>query len=213
MRLKIKQFVFNFFQENTFVVSDESGNAVIIDPGCYTPEEEKQLQNHIHENHLRPAAILLTHGHIDHIIGVPFCTSEWGIPLAMHPGDRHLLTQAPVYSQMFGFSVPTLPEPAKWLSEEEFFQAGNISFQILHVPGHSPGGIALYAREGRLLFAGDILFNGSVGRSDLPGGDHDLLIRGIRQKLLSLPGETLVWPGHGPSTSIEAERIANPFLQ
>ncbi|HQH40456.1 MAG TPA: MBL fold metallo-hydrolase [Bacteroidales bacterium] len=210
--MKIKIFVFNSFQENTFIMNDASGEAFIIDPGCSNPDEEKQLREYVQDNHLHPLAIVLTHGHIDHILGVPFCTKEWRVPVWMHPADGFLYRQATAYAQVFGLNVSSMPDPDRMLDEGEVLKCGEESLEILHVPGHSPGGIALYNREEQVLLPGDILFNGSIGRSDLPGGDHQLLVDGIRRKLLVLPENTLVWPGHGPSTTIGREKATNPYL-
>lgn len=210
--MKIKLFVFNAFQENTFVISDPEGKAMIIDPGCNTPSENETLRSYIREKNLRPLAVILTHGHVDHILGVPFCCAEWSIPVWIHRDDVGLYSQAPVYGQVFGLKVNSLPEPDKYIDEGEKLQCGEITLEILHVPGHSPGGIAFYIPEEHVLFPGDILFNGSIGRTDLPGGNHQRLVDGIRNKLLVLPGETIIWPGHGPATTIEDEKSGNPFL-
>lgn len=210
--MKIKTFVFNSFQENTFVIHDASGEAFIIDPGCSLPEEEKKLKDYIYDNHLHPAAVVLTHGHIDHILGIPFCKREWNVPVWIHPGDGFLYLQAAVYAQVFGLKISSMPDPDRMLNEGDILRCGEESLEVIHVPGHSPGGIALYNRANQVLFPGDILFSGSIGRSDLPGGDHQLLVDGIRRKLLALPEDTVVWPGHGPSTTIGEEKAHNPYL-
>jgi len=210
--MKIKTFVFNSFQENTFVIHDASGEAFIIDPGCSTPEEEKKLRDYVYDNHLHPAAVVLTHGHIDHILGIPFCKREWNVPVWIHPGDGFLYLQAAVYAQVFGLKISSMPDPDRMLNEGDVLRCGEESLEVIHVPGHSPGGIALYNRANQVLFPGDILFSGSIGRSDLPGGDHQLLVDGIRRKLLALPEDTVVWPGHGPSTTIGEEKAHNPYL-
>lgn len=210
--MKIKSFVFNSFQENTFVVHDASGEAFIIDPGCSAPDEEKKLREYVIDNHLHPLAVVLTHGHIDHILGVPFCVNEWHVPVWIHPADGFLYRQAAAYAQIFGLTISSMPDPERMLDEGEVLRCGEECLEVLHVPGHSPGGIALYSRAGQVLFPGDILFSGSIGRSDLPGGDHQLLVDGIRRKLLVLPESTVVWPGHGPSTTIGEEKTGNPYL-
>lgn len=210
--MKIKTFVFNSFQENTFVIHGASGEAFIIDPGCSLPEEEKKLKDYIYDNHLHPAAVVLTHGHIDHILGIPFCKREWNVPVWIHPGDGFLYLQAAVYAQVFGLKISSMPDPDRMLNEGDILRCGEVSLEVIHVPGHSPGGIALYNRANQVLFPGDILFSGSIGRSDLPGGDHQLLVDGIRRKLLALPEDTVVWPGHGPSTTIGEEKAHNPYL-
>lgn len=212
MYMKIKSFVFNSFQENTYIIHDVSGEAFVIDPGCSTPDEEKRLKEYLHDNHLHPVAIVLTHGHIDHILGVPFCVNEWHVPVWIHRGDGFLYRQAADYAQIFGLKIGSMPDPERMLEEGEVLMCGDELLEVLHVPGHSPGGIAYYHRAEQVLFPGDILFNGSIGRSDLPGGDHQLLVDGIRRKLLVLPESTVVWPGHGPSTTVGEEKVNNPYL-
>jgi glyoxylase-like metal-dependent hydrolase (beta-lactamase superfamily II) len=210
--MKIQSFIFNSFQENTYVVSDDSGHALIIDPGCSNAKEEKELREYVSDHRLQLQAVLLTHGHIDHILGVPYCKEEWHIPVWIHQADKFLYVQAPAYGQIFNLNIKPLPDPDRFVYEGESLILGNEALEILHVPGHSPGGIALYNRTDQVLFPGDILFKESIGRTDLPGGNTRQLLDGIRNKLLVLPESTVVWPGHGPSTTIGAEKYGNPYL-
>jgi len=211
--MNFKVFVFNSFQVNMMVCSNETRECVFIDAACQTPGEQQELLNYVQQHELIPKALINTHGHIDHVIGNEFVTSTWNIPFYIHRDDLQLLGQVPCYAEMFGFGSPKLPEPAGFLNDNDVFRFGTTEFQVIHIPGHSAGGVAFYARKEGILFAGDVLFRGSVGRSDLPGGDHNLLIQSIRDRLFVLPGATIVWPGHGPSTTIEYEQQTNPYLQ
>lgn len=212
--MKIKKFVFNLFQENTYVLYDESKECVIIDPGCYTQEEEKELENFILDNDLKPVALLNTHCHIDHILGNQFVSEKWKIGLQAHPLDLFLLENAYQSSSMFGLSnYKHSPLPDKLLQENDTIKFGNSYLKVVFVPGHSPGHICFYSPEELFIISGDVLFQGSIGRTDLPGGDFHTLLNSITEKLFSLPEETKVYCGHGPSTVLAFEKEHNPFLQ
>jgi hydroxyacylglutathione hydrolase len=211
--VKFKQFSFNSFQVSTFVLYDQSGACLIIDPGCDSPAEQQVLINFISSNHLNPEAIVNTHGHIDHLLGVNFCRETWNIPFLIHQDDLPLVRTAPAYAGVFGLEMAAAPVPTGYLTDGQIFNFGQSELKILHVPGHSPGSIAIFAADGSFVITGDALFAGSIGRTDLPGGDFDTLISSIRDKLLALPDETHALPGHGPSTTIGKEKVENPYLQ
>jgi len=211
--IKIKIFVFNPFQENTFVLYDESKEAVIIDPGCYSVREEELLDIFIKENELNPVHLLNTHCHIDHVLGNRYVTENYGISSEAHMGDEFLINSAHTYGHSFGILTNPIPPIGKYLDEGMSVQFGNSKLDIVHIPGHSPGGIVFYNNEEGILIAGDVLFNGSVGRSDLPGGNEHQLLSGIKNKLFIMDDEMKVYPGHGPATTIGTEKKFNPFFQ
>ncbi len=210
--ITIQHFTFNELEVNSFVLSDPSGACIIVDPGCKIPFQQDKLKNYINSRRLKPTAIVLTHGHFDHVAGTAWARREFGCPMRMHRDDLFLVKDAVQHASLFGIMLETPPEPDGFLEEGDTVTFGEASVSILHVPGHSPGSICLYSAGDRLLICGDVLFRGSIGRTDLFGGDHDLLIRGILEKLVKLPGDTVVWPGHGPETTIETESVTNPFL-
>ena len=211
--MNIKSFTFNPFQENTYVLADETGQCIIVDPGCYTQAEKQELDDYILSAGLTPVKLVNTHAHIDHILGNNYVASRFGLPLEMHPADTAILKGAAVYGEMWGIKVEPSPEPSVLLNEGDELLFGNTALRILFTPGHSPGSICFYSENDKAVIAGDVLFYGSIGRTDLPGGDHGTLIRSIRGKLFSLGDEVKVFPGHGPATTIGFERKNNPFLQ
>jgi len=210
--LTIKSFVFNLFGENTYVVSDSSGECIIIDPGCYSPAEQKALETYIAENSLRPARLINTHAHLDHILGNAFVANRWNLTPQLHPDDLELLRSAPLYGDMWGLRPELSPDPELFLHDGDRVTFGETVLDVLFVPGHCPGHIALYSATEQLIISGDVLFAGSIGRTDLPGGDLDVLMDSIHRKMMTLPDDTKVYSGHGPVTSIRQERMSNPFL-
>jgi len=212
--MKIKKFVFNPFQENTFVLYDKSKECVIIDPGCYEKEEEVELESFISENGLNPVALLNTHCHIDHILGNQFVADKWGVELQMHKKDLPLLENAGEISKMYGFeNYYGSPYPKHFLEDGNIFSFGESELEVLFTPGHAPGHICFYSEENNLIISGDVIFQMSIGRTDLPFGDYDTLIKSITKKIFLLPGETQIYCGHGPNTVLSYEREHNPFLQ
>lgn len=210
--INVKTFVFNDFQMNTYVLSDESDECIIIDPGCQDSNEFQLLFNFLKEKNLKPLKIVNTHGHIDHILGCARVSSELDIPFLLHKADELFVLGAKEQAMMFGLYIETVPEINAYLDTEEPIKFGNSIVNMLHVPGHSPGSIVFYSEQNKFLITGDVLFNGSIGRTDLPMGNYEQLITGIKNKLLVLPHETLVYPGHGPTTTIGVEYDTNPFL-
>ncbi|HJZ39305.1 MAG TPA: MBL fold metallo-hydrolase [Bacteroidales bacterium] len=211
--ITVRSFVFNELGVNSFVVYDETGQCIIVDPGCNNQDQYEELRNFISSRSLEPVYIVNTHGHFDHVAGNAWAKSEFGCPLLIHKDDMYQLQHAGRFAGIFGLTVESSPGPDRFITEGENLNFGNSAFQVLHVPGHSPGSICLYSAGDALLICGDVLFNGSIGRTDLFGGDHELLISGIHEKLMVLPRETKVWPGHGPATTIGHEYDTNPFLR
>lgn len=211
--ISIKRFEFNPFRENTYVISDDTGECLILDPGCQEPEEQDLLLAYFEENQLKPVKIVNTHCHIDHILGTAFLHDQLKLPFLIHPQEKPLLKASIAQGEFFGLEVKIPPEPTDYLNEGDTVTFGNSMFEVIHIPGHSPGGIVLLNKEQQCMFTGDVLFQGSIGRTDLPGGDYDSLVNSIRQKLLLLDPEIRVYPGHGPDTTIGIEKQSNPFFQ
>ncbi len=209
--IEIKSFVFNPFMENTYVVYDDSGEAIVIDPGCYEQQEKDQLTAFISNQSLKVVKLINTHCHIDHVLGNSFIKETYGVDFYMHKSDLQTLRSVEVYAPSYGFQQYHGIEPDFFLDEGMTLNFGNTSLEILFVPGHAPGHIVFYHKDTNQLIGGDVLFENSIGRTDLPGGDHDLLIRNIREKLFILPEETVVYPGHGNTTTIGYEKVNNPF--
>ncbi len=211
--IKIATFTFNPFAENTYVIYDESGEAVIVDPGNYEPEEDRQLSDFIAENELRPVLVANTHAHVDHVLGVSYVKRAWGIPFALHPGDEPTLRSVKVYAPHYGFNAYEEAEVDQRLQEGGKITFGSSEMDIIFVPGHAPGHVAFYSKAHGMLLAGDVLFRGSIGRTDLPGGNHQTLIRSILEKIFVMPDDVTVYPGHGPSTTVGFEKKNNPFFR
>ncbi len=212
--MEIHQITFNTFQENTFILWDNTRDCIIIDPGCYEKNEEQELVDFINKNNLNPVKLINTHCHIDHILGNKFVSEKWDLELYMNKIDLPLLESAGDIARMYGFeNYKGSPYPKHYLEEGDILEFGESKLEILFTPGHAPGHICLFNKEEGFIVSGDVLFNGSIGRTDLPGGDFDTLIESIKTKLMTLQDETIVYCGHGPSTSIGRERLSNPFLQ
>ncbi|MCQ2066660.1 MAG: MBL fold metallo-hydrolase [Bacteroidaceae bacterium] len=213
--MSIKSFQFNMLPVNTYVVWDETGEAVVIDPGCFFPGEEETLTGFIRDNGLRLRHLLNTHLHFDHVFGNPVIGREFGIAAEANEADQEWITDLPHKIGSFGIRFegkvsPILPE--NFLHEGDTVSFGNTAFGIFHIPGHSPGSLVFHEKTSRTLFTGDVLFRCSVGRTDFIDGDSEALADGIRRKLLPLPDDTKVLPGHGPSTTIGYERQNNPYF-
>jgi glyoxylase-like metal-dependent hydrolase (beta-lactamase superfamily II) len=214
MSLKIKSFEFNAFQENTFIVSDPENNAVIIDPGCYSRDEEQQLLTYINEAQLKVVALLNTHAHIDHIVGNSFIKENFKVDYYLHKDDINTLNAVEQYASLYGFEGYRLsPQPDILLEDESELVFGGIRMKVLHTPGHCPGHVVFYFQSEGIVINGDVLFNGSFGRTDLPGGNLEILKTSIFETMFSMPDNTLVYCGHGPSTTIGKERLSNYIHQ
>ncbi len=210
--ITIKHFSFNPFSENTYILSDESGECVIIDPGCNISKEEEELKSYIETNNLKPVKLLNTHCHIDHVFGNQFVADTWKLGLEIHRDDLTVLESFPRVCEMYGFPATSQPEPATFLEEGQQIKFGSTTLEILFTPGHSPGSVSFYNEKEKFLISGDVLFQGSIGRTDLPGGSFETLEKSIREKLYVLPEDVKVYPGHGPHTTIGFEKKNNPFV-
>lgn len=210
--IKIQTFVFNGFQENTYLLYDESNEAIIIDPGCYSSSEQTELVNFVSKNKLKVVKLLNTHCHIDHILGNNFVCKKFDVDLYIHQLDLPTLHATAEYGQMFGFNVDKSPEPAHFLNDGDQVTFGNSSLKVLFVPGHAPGHVVFVSNEQKFVINGDVLFKGSIGRTDLPGGEYNTLINSIKTKMFALPDDFTVHTGHGPTTTIGYEKKYNPFL-
>jgi hydroxyacylglutathione hydrolase len=210
---QIQFFTFSDFQENTYVLYDETGECVIIDPGCYDREEKEELRNFIRENSLKVVKLLNTHCHVDHVFGNAFVKREYGVELFIHRLDLPTLKSAVTYAPVYGFPHYEEATPDAFIDEGDHIHFGNSTLEVLFVPGHAPGHVAFYHPEQAFCIGGDVLFKRSIGRTDLPGGNHATLLRSIRTKLLTLGDQYVVYPGHGPSTTIGEEKRFNPFLK
>ena len=211
--ISIKSFTFNPFQENTYIAFDESKECIIVDPGCYDESENIILKKFIDQNNLKPQALVNTHCHLDHVFGNNFVADTYNLSPMMHKADLPMLEYAPLAAQTYGVNLNKLPKVINFIKEGDIIKFGNSKFNIIFTPGHSPGHICLVNNEENIIISADVLFNLSIGRTDLPMGNHETLIKSIKDKLLILDDKMVVYPGHGPSTTIGFERQNNPFLQ
>lgn len=205
-------FTFNPFQENTYIVFEDNKEAAIIDPGCSNPEENKVIVDFIYENGLKLTHLINTHCHIDHVMGNAFIAKEYNLPLTSSKGEQNVLDFQVQTAMMYGLPYTPSPSISIFIEEGDILSIGNNQLEVISCPGHSPDHICLYHKKSHQLIGGDVLFKDSIGRTDLPGGDHDTLIKNIKQKLLTLPEETVVYPGHGPHTTIGYEKTNNYFV-
>ncbi|AKD02437.1 MBL fold metallo-hydrolase [Pontibacter korlensis] len=211
--MKVTCLTFNPFQENTYLLHDDSKECVIVDPGCYERREQDQLKKYIEDNGLKVVRLLNTHCHIDHVLGNKFVADTYGVGLEIHQEDEQVLRAVPTYASNYGFPQYAEQLPASYLKEGDTVKFGNTALEVIFAPGHAPGHVVFYNKTDRTVIGGDVLFQGSIGRTDLPGGDFDTLIQSIRTKLFTLPDEVTVYPGHGPETTIGYEKKYNPFLR
>jgi glyoxylase-like metal-dependent hydrolase (beta-lactamase superfamily II) len=211
--MNIASFTFNDFSENTYVLSDDTKKCCIIDPGCNSTSEQTQLSDYIESNNLTPVKLVNTHCHIDHVLGNKYVADKYNLKLTSHKGEQIVLDNMENVARMYGISYTTSPNISDFLDEGDLLQFGNTTLEVFFTPGHSPASISFFHKDSKQLIAGDVLFQGSIGRTDLPGGDHATLIQSIKEKLLPLGDDVVVYSGHGPSTTIGAEKRHNPFLQ
>lgn len=210
--ITVKKFVVNPLQENSFVLFDESGECVIVDAGFYYGEEQDEITAFIDQKGLKPVRLLNTHCHFDHLFGIEFLRSTYQIPFYCHADDAFWVEKAVDQGSMFGVEVQPVASPDGFIAAGETIRFGNSALLAIHVPGHSPGHLTFYSEADGFLIAGDVLFYGSIGRTDLPGGNYHQLISSIKNRLLVLPDATRVYCGHGPETTIGFEKRNNPFL-
>lgn len=209
----VVKLTFNAFEENTYLVYDATGECAVFDPGCSTGAEKAELQRAIEQYGLRPVRLINTHCHIDHVLGNAFVSETYGLPLEIHRGELPVLAIVEKVAEMYGIPYPDpSPQPGRFIEPGELITFGDTTLKALFTPGHSPASVSFYCEASSFVIAGDVLFYGSIGRTDLPGGDFDTLARSIRQELFTLNEEVRVYPGHGPSTTIGFEKKHNPFV-
>lgn len=211
--IHLEVFQFNPFQENTYLLWDDVGNGIVFDPGCYEFEERKEIKDFIAAKGIQMKYILNTHAHIDHVLGVSFFQTEYNIPFCLHLKDKPLLDDAGNRAQVYGFPHYQASTVDQWISETDRIQIGEFDISILFVPGHAPGHVAFYLANEGWVIGGDVLFKRSVGRTDFPLCNHADLMNSIQTQLYTLPDETIVFPGHGPKTSIGEEKQHNPYVK
>lgn len=209
--IKVRVFTFNPVQENTYVLYNEQNKAIIIDPGCYFTAEHETLKKFIEDTRLEPVRLLNTHCHLDHVFGNKWVSETWNLELFLHPEEESVFRLAPSFGQQWGLPFDNYDGPLHFLHEGDSIMLGDDELKVLFAPGHSPGSVCFYCEKQAMLIGGDVLFRESIGRTDLPGGDHDVLLKSIREKLFVLPGNTTVYPGHGIPTTIGYEMEHNPF--
>ncbi len=210
--IHIKAFTFSPISENTYVLYNNEGKAIIIDPGCYFPNEQETLKNFLTDNSLTPVYLLNTHCHLDHVFGNKWVHETYGLEPHLHPNEEAMLALAPVSGERWGLPFQNYTGPLHFLNDGDTVLLGETEIQVILAPGHSPGSICFYIPSQGDLMGGDVLFRGSIGRTDLPGGDSETLLNSIREKLWVLPDETVVYSGHGIKTTIGYEKRNNPFL-
>lgn len=211
--LSVKTFTFNPIQENTYVLYNEQGQCCIIDPGCYFPAEKEKLKSEIEKAGLKPELLLNTHCHLDHVFGNKYVYETWGLQLHIHEFEKQVLEFAPQSGEMWQLPFENYEGSIVTIKEKTVISIGNDVLEIRWTPGHSPGSVVFYNAAAGFVIGGDVLFNKSIGRTDLPGGDYDTLIESIETQLYTLPDETIVYSGHGPETTIGFEKKHNPFIR
>jgi len=209
---KIKAFPNNPYQENTYLLYDDSGECAIIDPGMDTAAEQNAVVNFINDNKLKPTLLLNTHCHIDHVLGNKFVFDQYGLKPQFHEGEMVVLQAMPVWTQQSGIRYELSPLPDTYLPETGTVTFGNTTLKLIFAPGHSPAHLCFYSITDGIVVGGDVLFRGSIGRTDLPGGNYEQLLKNIREKLFTLPDDVIVYPGHGSKTTIGYEKANNPFF-
>jgi glyoxylase-like metal-dependent hydrolase (beta-lactamase superfamily II) len=210
--INIKAFVFNPFQENTYILSDETGECAIVDPGCNTEKEFSELLNYISSNQFKAVKLINTHGHIDHVLGLSRVSEHFQLKPEINKVELYLTDNFVSQGKMFGFNAEPIPNFTNFLEEGTPVIFGNSRLEVLLVPGHTLGSVAFFNILDKFVITGDVLFKGSIGRTDLPGGDYNVLMESINNKLLNLGDDVKIFPGHGPSSTIGEEKRSNPFL-
>lgn len=211
--LAVKTFTFNPVQENTYLLYNDKLECCIIDPGCYFPQECELLQAAIQKDGLKPVILLNTHCHFDHIFGNKFVFDTWGLVPHLHRDEQEVLDRAGMAAQKWQLNFENYTGEVKYLAEGDTVSIGSETLEVLFTPGHSPGSISFHHPAGGFIVGGDVLFDGSIGRTDLPGGDYETLVQSIQRKFFTLPDETRVYSGHGGVTTIGFEKMNNPFVK
>ncbi len=210
--IKLEKFSFNPFQVNTYILWDETNECVIIDAGMDGDSEEEEVVNFINNHSLKPVLLLLTHAHIDHIIGCSFVTDTYNVPMLAHKDSEQFLGNASAHAAVFGLTINKVKSIDSFIDESNDIEFGNSKIKVLNTPGHADGSVCFYSQDDKFVITGDVLFNQSIGRTDLPTGNYDVLQMSIWEKLFTLPDETVAYPGHGPETTIGSEKVSNPFV-
>ena len=210
---KVYQLTYGPFAENTYVIADDDLNAVIIDPGMYHPEENVRFFEFINSYQLKPCRLLLTHAHLDHVFGVNWVNKTYELTPEIHNDDQIVYDSAEVVAKQYGLNMNKLVPSNISLVHNEVFKFGGSEFRIIHTPGHSPGSVCFGNDNEGYIISGDVLFQGSIGRTDLPGGDYNVLMKSINEYIINLAGDTIIYSGHGPVTTVGQEKVSNPFLQ
>jgi glyoxylase-like metal-dependent hydrolase (beta-lactamase superfamily II) len=208
----VQRFVFNSFAVNTYVISGKGRECIIVDPACMNAREERELSGYIHDYHLTPVMLVNTHYHVDHILGNAFVCNTYGLKPIAHPKGELFWETAREFASVFGLSLADMRKPEMFVEDGEILMAEDIELRVLYTPGHADGSICLVCDSQNFVITGDVLFQSSIGRTDLPTGNFDVLRESIQQKLFTLPPDCIVYPGHGPETSIGYELINNPFI-
>ena len=211
--IKVKFFTFSPVHENTYLLYNEHGKAIIIDTGCYFSAEQETLKDFIKDTGLTPERLLNTHCHLDHVFGNKWAFDTWGLELWLHPDEEKMLELAPLSGEKWGLPFDNYKGPLHFLNHGDTVKLGDDALRVILAPGHSPGSICFYCENQKILIGGDVLFRESIGRTDLFGGDHATLLKSIREQLFVLPNDVVVYPGHGMPTTIGYEKENNPFLQ
>jgi hydroxyacylglutathione hydrolase len=209
---QIKVLTFNAIQENTYVLYNERNNCIIVDPGCYSEEEKETLRAFIDKNNLKPKMLINTHCHLDHVFGNKYIAEAYKLTLQIHKNEEQVLQMAPASGLLFNFPFDNYTGELIYLKENEIINLDNDQLKVIEAPGHSPGSICFYCEKQKFIIDGDVLFYQSIGRTDLPGGSHQDLVRNIKEKLFELPNDVKVYPGHGRETTIGDEKKFNPYL-
>jgi len=211
--LTVKEFIFNPVQENTYILYNEKKQCCIIDPGCYFEKEKQELKEFIGHQGLQPVLLLNTHCHLDHVFGNKFVHDTWGLKLHIHEKEKPVLEFAPASGKMWDLPFDNYRGELVFIKEGSDVKVGDDTLEVRFTPGHSPGHVCFYAEADGFAISGDVLFNGSIGRTDLPGGDFDILFNSIQTQLFTLPDETKIYSGHGPMTTVGLEKMNNPFVK
>jgi len=210
--ITVKTFICNPFQENTYILYDETGECVIVDAGCYSPDEQENIDSFIAGNNLKPVKLLNTHGHIDHIAGIEYLSKKYGIELYMHADDVDNINRSATMGAAWGFNINVPTCKVNFVEDNDTIMFGSSTLKVVALPGHTKGGVGYYNDEKKIIMVGDTLFRGSIGRTDLPGGDYETIIRSIIKRLLPLGDEVRYYSGHGESSTLGHERRYNPFV-
>lgn len=208
----VRRYVFNAIEVNTYLLYDESGECVIVDAGCMGKNEEQELTGYIEKKNLKPVLLLNTHTHVDHIAGNKFVSEKYNIPLSIHKDGLQFIRAAKMYATALNFDIGDTIEPSSFINDGDMIKFGQSELKVIYTPGHADGSVCFYCEKDKFVIVGDVLFNGSIGRTDFPTGNYEMLISNIKNKLLTLPDDTVVFSGHGGRTTVGHEKTTNPFL-